>query len=53
MKSILVLASTYPRRKNDTEPRFVHDLCKQFTSEYRVIALVPHYPGDRHPPAEE
>jgi len=45
MKSILVLASTYPRWKNDTEPRFVHDLCKQLTSEYRVIALVPHYPG--------
>ena len=45
MKSILVLASTYPRWMNDTEPRFVHDLCKQLTSEYRVIALVPHYPG--------
>jgi len=47
MQSILVLASTYPRWKNDTEPRFVHDLCKQLSSEYRVIALVPHYPGAR------
>ena len=45
MQSILVLASTYPRWKNDTEPRFVHDLCKQLSREYRVIALVPHYPG--------
>ena len=45
MKSILVLASTYPRWKKDTEPRFVHDLCKQLGREYRVIALVPHYPG--------
>ena len=47
MQSILVLASTYPRWKNDTEPRFVHDLCKQLSREYRVIALVPHYPGAR------
>jgi glycosyltransferase involved in cell wall biosynthesis len=47
MQSILVLASTYPRWKNDTEPRFVHDLCKQLGREYRVIALVPHYPGAR------
>jgi glycosyltransferase involved in cell wall biosynthesis len=45
MKSILVLASTYPRWKGDTEPLFVHYLCEQLTSEYRVIALVPHYPG--------
>jgi len=45
MKSILVLASTYPRWKNDSEPLFVHYLCEQLSSEYRVIALVPHYPG--------
>ena len=49
MKSILVLASTYPRWNNDTEPLFVHYLCKQLAREYRVIALVPHYPGaSRH-----
>ena len=47
MQSILVLASTYPRWKNDTEPRFVHELCKQLSREYRVVALVPHYPGAR------
>jgi glycosyltransferase involved in cell wall biosynthesis len=45
MKSILVLASTYPRWEKDTEPLFVHYLCEQLTSKYRVIALVPHYPG--------
>lgn len=45
MKSILVLASTYPRWKNDSEPLFVHYLCEQLTREYRVIALAPHYPG--------
>ena len=45
MKSILVLASTYPRWENDTEPLFVHYLNEQLSREYRVIALVPHYPG--------
>ena len=45
MRSILVLASTYPRWKNDSEPLFVHYLCEQLSREYRVIALVPHYPG--------
>ena len=48
MKSILVLASTYPRWKGDTEPLFVHYLCEQLTSEYRVIVLAPHYPGAEH-----
>ena len=45
MKSILVLASTYPRWENDTEPLFVHYLNEQLSREYRVIALIPHYPG--------
>ena len=49
MQSIQLLASTYPRWKNDSEPLFVHYLCKQLAREYRVIALVPHYPGaSRH-----
>ena len=47
MRSILVLASTYPRRKNDSEPLFVHYLCEQLNREYRVIALVPQYPSAR------
>ena len=45
IKSILVLATTYPHWKNGSEPLFVHHLCEQLTSEYRVIALVPLYPG--------
>ncbi len=48
MHSILVLTSTYPRWKGDTEPLFVHYLCKQLSSEYRVIVLAPHYPGAKH-----
>jgi len=45
MRSILVLTSTYPRWQGDTEPAFVHFLCRQLTSRYRVIVLAPHYPG--------
>ena len=40
-KTLLVLASTYPRWANDHEPGFVHELCKRLTSEFNVIALVP------------
>jgi len=45
MRSILVLTSTYPRWREDTEPAFVHFLCQQLTSRYRVIVLAPHFPG--------
>jgi glycosyltransferase involved in cell wall biosynthesis len=45
MRSILVLSSTYPRWNGDTEPAFVHSLCRQLASQYQVIVLVPHYPG--------
>lgn len=40
-KTILVLASTYPRWKNDHEPGFIHELCKRLTTQFHVIALVP------------
>jgi glycosyltransferase involved in cell wall biosynthesis len=45
MRSILVLTSTYPRWQGDTEPAFVHFLCRQLMGKYRVIVLAPHYPG--------
>jgi glycosyltransferase involved in cell wall biosynthesis len=45
MHSILVLTSTYPRWQGDTEPAFVHFLCRQLTEKYKVIVLAPHYPG--------
>ena len=38
---ILVLASTYPRWRDDHEPRFVHELCKRLSRQYEVHALVP------------
>lgn len=40
-KTVLVLASTYPRWANDHEPGFIHELCKRLTSQFNVIALVP------------
>lgn len=40
-KTILVLASTYPRWENDHEPGFIHELCKRLTKQFHVIALVP------------
>ena len=40
-KTVLVLASTYPRWENDHEPGFVHELCKRLTQQFHVIALVP------------
>ncbi|MCW8038278.1 MULTISPECIES: glycosyltransferase [Acinetobacter] len=40
-KTILVLASTYPRWSGDHEPGFIHELSKRLTSEFNVIALVP------------
>lgn len=39
---LLVLASTFPRWKDDTEPRFVYDLCQSLKSEYEIIVLAPH-----------
>ncbi|MCS3525542.1 glycosyltransferase family 4 protein [Acinetobacter johnsonii] len=40
-KTILVLASTYPRWASDHEPRFIHELCKRLTTQFNIIALVP------------
>ena len=40
-KTILVLASTYPRWANDHEPGFIHELCKRLSGQFNIIALVP------------
>lgn len=45
MKKLLVTASTFPRSMDDTEPRFVYDLCKEYTKYYDVTVLVPAAPG--------
>lgn len=43
--AVLVLASTYPRWRNDPEPGFVHELCRRMAGRFDVIALVPDAPG--------
>lgn len=45
MKKLLVTASTFPRWKDDTEPKFIYDLCKEYTKYYDVTVLVPSAPG--------
>lgn len=43
---VLVVATTFPRRNGDTEPAFVHDLCKGLVDRgHEIVALVPHAPG--------
>lgn len=44
-KKVLVIATTFPRWKNDTTPRFVYDLSERLASKYRIIVLAPHYKG--------
>jgi glycosyltransferase involved in cell wall biosynthesis len=38
---ILVLTSTFPRWQNDTEPRFVLDLCEHLAKTFEVVVLAP------------
>jgi glycosyltransferase involved in cell wall biosynthesis len=45
--TLLVLASTFPRWKDDTEPRFVYDLCKRLKAEFEIIVLAPHSRGSQ------
>ena len=44
-KKLLVTASTFPRWENDTEPRFILDLCRYMTDQFDVTVLVPAAPG--------
>ena len=42
---VLVLATTYPRWKNDSTPRFVFDLNRQLAQKVETWVLVPHFDG--------
>lgn len=42
---VLVVATTFPRREGDDQPRFVLDLCKLVPDEYEQRVLVPSAPG--------
>ena len=43
--TVLVLASTFPRWSDDTEPRFVENLSYELVNEFDVIVLAPHCRG--------
>ncbi|MFK8049221.1 MAG: glycosyltransferase family 4 protein [Halioglobus sp.] len=45
LRTVLVLASTFPRWEADTEPRFVFDLCVRLQGSFNVILLAPHARG--------
>ncbi|MFC7300809.1 glycosyltransferase [Cognatiluteimonas weifangensis] len=42
---MLVLASTYPRWRDDPEPGFVHELSRRLSAEFDVTVLCPHAAG--------
>lgn len=42
---LLVLASTYPRWRDDHEPGFVHELSRRLGDTFEVTVVVPHSPG--------
>ena len=42
---LLVLTSTFPRWRNDTDPPFVFELSRRLTSTFDVTVHAPHYPG--------
>lgn len=42
---LLVLTSTYPRWRDDSEPGFVHELSRRLCRDFEVHVLGPHAPG--------
>lgn len=42
---LLVLASTYPRWKDDHEPGFVHELSRRLCDAFEVTVVTPRAPG--------
>lgn len=46
-KKLLVLASTFPRWSNDTNPPFVFELTRRLTDNFSVTVLAPHYPSSK------
>lgn len=44
---MLVLTSTYPRWKGDSEPAFVHSLCQQLAKRFDVCVVCPYAKGAR------
>ena len=43
--NVLVTATTFPRWKNDSTPRFVYELSGKLAEKYNIIVLAPHHKG--------
>ena len=46
-KKVLVMASTFPRWKNDTIPPFVYELSKRLVKDFDISVLAPAYPESK------
>jgi glycosyltransferase involved in cell wall biosynthesis len=46
-KRVLVLASTFPRWTDDTEPPFVYNLCRSLQDDFDITVLAPHARGSK------
>lgn len=47
-KNLVILASTFPRWKNDNVPTFVQDFSMRIASHFKnVTVIAPHFPGAR------
>jgi glycosyltransferase involved in cell wall biosynthesis len=44
-KNVLVLASTFPRRPDDTDPPFIFELCRRLAGRYCVHVVCPRSRG--------
>jgi glycosyltransferase involved in cell wall biosynthesis len=44
-KNLLIVTSTFPRWKNDTDPPFVFELARRLKGDFNVTVLTPNYPG--------
>ncbi len=44
-KSLLVTTSSFPRWANDTDPRFVEELCATLAADFEVTVVAPHCRG--------
>ncbi len=45
LAKVLVVASTFPRWKGDSEPGFVYELSLGLSKRFDVAVLAPHHPG--------
>ncbi|MCD4759913.1 glycosyltransferase [archaeon] len=46
-KKLLVMASTFPRWKNDTNPPFVYELSRRLVKDFDVTVLAPSFPSSK------